>query len=113
MDHKVGHTDNEGNWLCTSDHLPSSRVGLQGTEQDFGLVGRVYTCLHHLLEHGVHWPWAKVVWQMLHLLPVQVGTTVPMLVHIHTHWEKDTNRRHTLNKFDTLVMCFHSIKTIK
>lgn len=69
----------------TFDGLPSSRVVLQRAEQNFRLVRAVYTRLDHLLQHRVHWTWSKVVWQMLHLLPVQVRTTVSMLIHVHTH----------------------------
>ena len=61
-------------------------MSLQSAEQDFRLVCAVDARLNHLLEHSVHWPRPKVVWQMLHLLPVQVGAAVSMLIHIHTHW---------------------------
>lgn len=77
----------------TSDHLPPPCVGLQGAEQDLGLVRTVYAALHHLLQHGVHRARPEVVREMLHLLPVQVGATVPLLVDVHTHWEKTGSAR--------------------
>lgn len=79
--------------VSTSDNLSSPWVSLQSTEQDFRLVCTVYTWLDHLLEHSVHWPRSKVVWQMLHLLPVQVEATVSMLIHIHTHWNNTQERQ--------------------
>lgn len=96
--------------LCasTSDNLSSSWVSLQSTEQDFRLVCAVYTWLDHLLEHSIHWPWSKVVRQMLHLLPVQVGTAVSMLIHIHTHWN-DT-MRNTEPKLDLPNDSFKSVR---
>lgn len=75
----------------TSDDLSSAGVRLQGAEQHFRLVRAVDARLDHLLEHAVHWTRAKVVRQMLHLLPVQVGAAVSMLVHIHTHWTDTQN----------------------
>lgn len=72
-------------------------MSLQSAEQHLRLVRTVYTRLHDLLEHSVHWAWAKVVWQMLHLLPVEVRTTVPVLVHIHAHW----NDRNPIVGFDS------------
>lgn len=63
-------------------------MGLQGAEQDLRLVCAVYAGLDHLLEHAVDWSRSKVVRQMLHLLPVEVGAAVPMFIHVYTNWKR-------------------------
>lgn len=79
----------------TSDHLSSSRVGLQGAEQDFRLVCTVGAGLDHLLEHAVDWSRSKVVRQMLHLLPVEVGAAVSVFIHVYTNCNSTWDREHT------------------
>lgn len=63
-------------------------MGLQGAEQDLRLVRAVYAGLDHLLEHAVDWSRSKVVRQMLHLLPVEVGAAVSVFVHVYTNWKR-------------------------
>lgn len=69
-------------------------MGLQGAEQDFRLVCAVYAGLDHLLEHAVDWSRSKVVRQMLHLLPVEVGAAVSVFIHVYTNCNSTWEREH-------------------
>lgn len=80
-------------------------MGLEGAEQDFRLVCTVYAGLDHLLEHAVDWSRSKVVRQMLHRLPVEVGAAVSMFIHVYTNCNSTWDREHTGCLMVALNMC--------
>lgn len=72
--------------VFTSDDLaPCVRLALQEGQQDGGLIRAVHAGLDRLLENGVDGSRAKVVWELLHQLPVQPRAVVAVFVHVDAH----------------------------
>lgn len=72
--------------MFTSDDLaPCVRLALQEGQQDGGLIRAVHAGLDRLLENRVDRSRTKVVWKLLHQLPVQTRAVVTVFVHVDAH----------------------------
>ena len=75
--------------MHTGYHFSSTIIWLKEFKNSLTLNGTIHTGLHRLPEHHIDRAWAKVVWQLLDFVLIQVRATVSMFVYIDTDLMKN------------------------